>query len=153
MPRPTKIRKIDFFPSETYFKPQGKRQCTLEEIGLKLEELEAMRLKDVEGLSQEACAKEMEISRQTFQNILDEARRKVTLALVEGKAIRIGGGDYVAKKCTYQCPQCQNTYVVQKEEDRQQCPKCGSSHVMCHKKQGTCQKWCHIEMDENSSKY
>ena len=71
----------------------GKKKCELEELELKVEELEAMRLKDIEGLSQEECAQQMEISRQTFQNILDLAREKIAKALVEGKAIRIGGGD------------------------------------------------------------
>ncbi|EPZ54182.1 hypothetical protein H477_4366 [[Clostridium] sordellii ATCC 9714] len=93
MARPTKVRTVDFFPEDTYFTPVGKQQCTLKEINLKLEELEAMRLKDIESLSQEECAKKMNVSRQTFQNIIDTARQKVAIALTQGHAIRIDGGN------------------------------------------------------------
>jgi predicted DNA-binding protein (UPF0251 family) len=68
MPRPVKCRRVEFFPENTYFMPLGKRKCEVEEITLKIEELEAMRLKDIEGLSQEECAERMQVSRQTFQN-------------------------------------------------------------------------------------
>ena len=54
----------------------GRESLGSEEIILKVEELEAMRLKDIEGLNQEQCAERMNISRQTFQLIIDEARRK-----------------------------------------------------------------------------
>ena len=47
MARPTKFRKVEFFPSNTYFVPWGKSKCEIEEIKLKVEELEAMRLKDI----------------------------------------------------------------------------------------------------------
>ena len=59
-----------------------------------IEELEAIRLSDFEHLDQEAAAKMMEISRHTFGRILSDARGKVADALVTGKALRIGGGDY-----------------------------------------------------------
>ena len=94
MPRPTKFRRVEFFPENTYFVPWGKRKCEIEEIVLKVEELEAMRLKDIEELNQEECAQRMQVSRQTFQNIIDSARKKVAVALTEGNAIRISGGDY-----------------------------------------------------------
>ena len=83
MPRPTKFRKVEFFPDSTYFVPWGKPKCEIEEIVLKLEELEAMRLKDIEELNQEECAERMQISRQTFQNIIDSARKKTAMALTE----------------------------------------------------------------------
>ena len=76
MARPTKYRKVEFFPEGNYFVPLGKKECELEEVELKVEELEAIRLKDIEGLTQEECAKKMEISRQTFQNIIESGRKK-----------------------------------------------------------------------------
>lgn len=142
MARPVKIRKVEVFPIETYFKPLGKKKCECEEVTLKIEELEAARLKDLEGLSQEEGAQRMGISRQTYQNILDEARRKMTLALVEGKAIHIGGGDYTTKHCLFQCQECHEVYPIEYQVNREKCPKCGGTKVACHKKQDHCKKWC-----------
>ena len=63
----------------------------LEEVVLGLDEFEAIRLKDSVGLGQEECAARMDLAQSTFQRILTNARVKLATALVEGKAIRIGG--------------------------------------------------------------
>jgi len=89
--RPKKTRHICYSPNVTYFKPRGIPLNSLEEVELKHDELEAMRLKNVEGLDQHACAKKMDISQSTFQRILTSANKKIAKALVEGKAIRIEG--------------------------------------------------------------
>ncbi len=94
MPRPPKMRKIAFMPRLTFFKPAGVPLKYLEEISLGFEELEAIRLKDLDGLEQEACAAQMGISRPTFHRIIVQARQKLAQALIEGKAIRIEGGHY-----------------------------------------------------------
>ncbi len=94
MPRPPKKRNIDFLPNLTYFKPAGVPLKNLREVSLGFEELEAIRLKDLEGLEQEACAERMGISRPTFHRIIVQARKKLAQALIEGKAIRIEGGNY-----------------------------------------------------------
>lgn len=75
-----------------FFKPAGVPLRDLEEVSVTVEELEAIRLKDVEGLEQESCAERMGISRPTYHRILASARAKVAKALVEGKAIRVEGG-------------------------------------------------------------
>jgi len=142
MARPVKCRKVEFFPESTYFIPVDKKRCDIEEISLKIEELEAMRLKDIEGLSQEECAKNMKVSRQTFQNIIDSARLKVAIALTEGKAINIGGGNYVPKSCKFRCTSCNEEYDINYNQDKNECPSCGSEKVGCSKKQGVCHKWC-----------
>jgi Predicted DNA-binding proteins len=67
LPRPKIYRRVEFFPDSTYFVPMGVPSCKLEQIDIMMEELEAMRLKDIEGLNQEECAKRMNVSRQTFQ--------------------------------------------------------------------------------------
>jgi len=92
--RPFKCRRISFLPGTTYFKPAGIPLRFLDETTLAVEELEALRLKDIEGLEQEEGAREMGVSRPTFQRILGRARRKIAEALIEGKAIRIDGGAY-----------------------------------------------------------
>lgn len=142
MPRPTKFRKVEFFPEECYFVPFGKENCSESCIALKIEELEAMRLKDIEGLNQEACAEKMQISRQTFQNIIDSARKKVALALTEGRAISIQGGCYISKHCLYICRECGEIYEPQQENDVRCCPKCGGCSVECERKTHCSDKWC-----------
>lgn len=142
MPRPIKSRRVDFFPKNNYYIPWGKPKCELEEIALKVEELEAMRLKDIESLSQEECAERMLVSRQTFQNIIDSARKKVAIALTEGKAIRISGGNYTTNLCKFKCLACNTSYEINYEHDKNFCPKCRSRKVLCKKKADFCKNWC-----------
>lgn len=97
MPRPKQERQVVLNPEVTYFKPRGVPLVHLEEVRLSVEELEALRLADLEGLSQAAGAASMGISRHTFGRVLASARRNVALALVGGQALRIEGGDWVLK--------------------------------------------------------
>ena len=94
MPRPCKYRRVSFLPNVTYFKPAGIPVRLLEEVRLTLDELEAIRLKDMEGLEQEQGAEKMNVSRPTFQRILASARRKTADVLLNGKALRIEGGPF-----------------------------------------------------------
>ncbi len=95
MPRPIIRRRISEMPSITCFMPSDDVEGGTPENVLKLEELEALRLKDLDGLDQRDCAARMAISRPTFQRILLSAREKVADSLLHGKAIRIEGGVYV----------------------------------------------------------
>lgn len=140
MARPTKCRRVEFFPENTYFIPFGKRKCEVAEIILKVEELEALRLKDIEGLSQEECAERMRVSRQTFQNIIESARKKVTIALTQGHAILISGGDYTSGLCRFKCLHCGKVYELNHERARLTCPSCGSTEVICEKKNRFCHR-------------
>jgi len=88
------MRKIRFEPGVTYFKPAGVPMAQLEEVTLSFEELEALRLQNIDGLGQEDSAKKMDVSQPTFNRVIKEARKKVTEALVNGNAIKIKGGDY-----------------------------------------------------------
>jgi predicted DNA-binding protein (UPF0251 family)/predicted Fe-Mo cluster-binding NifX family protein len=94
MPRPNKCCRVCCIPGATYFKPAGIPLKMLEEIQLTVEEAEALRLKDLQGLEQEQGARQMNISRPTFQRVLAKARKKVADALLNGKAIRVEGGNY-----------------------------------------------------------
>jgi predicted DNA-binding protein (UPF0251 family) len=89
MSRPKKDRCVRCKPNAIYFKPRGIPLIHLDEVGLSLDELEAIRLADHEGLYHEQAAEKMNISRPTFGRILGEARRKLAEVLVEGKALRI----------------------------------------------------------------
>jgi predicted DNA-binding protein (UPF0251 family) len=94
MPRPPKCRRVAFLPETTYFKPAGIPLRVLDEVRLSVEEAEAIRLKDLEGLEQAPGAERMNISRPTFQRVLASARRKIADALLNGKAIKIEGGNF-----------------------------------------------------------
>ncbi|OIO41142.1 hypothetical protein CO154_01535 [Candidatus Pacearchaeota archaeon CG_4_9_14_3_um_filter_31_7] len=94
MVRPRICRRIRFQPNVRYFKPQGIPLRLLNEEILTFEEIEAVRLKDLEGLKQENCAKKMNISQPTFHRLVLSARKKIADAIINGKAIKIGGGNY-----------------------------------------------------------
>ena len=89
MPRPRLCRRIRFNPHITYFKPQGVPMRMLDEIELTAEEVEALRLKNINDLDQIDCAKKMNTSQSTFQRILSSAYKKISQAIIKGKAIKI----------------------------------------------------------------
>ncbi len=94
MSRPRLCRRVGFQPHVTYFKPAGIRMINLEESVLTVDEFEAVRLKDLLGLEQEEAAKKMNISQPTFHRLVLSARKKIADAIVNGKAIRIEGGNF-----------------------------------------------------------
>jgi predicted DNA-binding protein (UPF0251 family) len=103
MSRPPKCRRVEFLPNVTYFKPAGTPLRDLEEVALSVEEAEAIRLKDLEGLEQEQGAEKMNVSRPTYQRILASARQKLADALLHGKAIRIEGGNFEMRWRRFRC--------------------------------------------------
>lgn len=149
MPRPVKWRKVEYIPQNKYFAPCPKGDCGkrgIGEINIKVEELEAMRLKDIEGLTQEECAEKMQVSRQTFQNIIDSARLKVATALLEDKAISVGGGNYTKNICKFTCYSCGNEIFTNYETSVTKCKHCGSVNIKCAKK-------CNIACERNNPKH
>jgi predicted DNA-binding protein (UPF0251 family) len=92
MPRPCKKRKVCSNPGKKMFAPRG--MITKETIQLNVDEYEALRLIDVEGLTQEGCAASMDVARSTVQSIYASARHKLSRALVENCAIVVEGGEY-----------------------------------------------------------
>ena len=104
---------------------------SLESVELSVDEFEAIRLKDLQGLEQTAAAISMHISQPTFHRIIEAGRKKVADALVNGKAIRIEGGDYVSDmKRKFKCPDCSHEWEEQHGRGRpQSCPKCGSKNI------------------------
>ncbi len=103
MSRPPCCRWISGKPWSTVFKPAGIPLSELQETVMTLDEFEALRLADLEGLYQEQAAAQMHISRPTFSRIIESARRKLADALVHGKALRIEGGPVCPKKEGHRC--------------------------------------------------
>jgi predicted DNA-binding protein (UPF0251 family) len=138
-------------PGARYFKPRGIPMNMLEDVVLNIDELEAVRLADYEGLYQEQAAEKMRISRPTFGRIVESAHRKIADVLVNGKALRIEGGNIEMREfkdvahgmgaggfCV--CPKC-NEKVPHKAGmpcKDEKCPKCGSRMMRegssCHEK-------------------
>jgi len=89
MPRSKIQRCVCFNPGVTYFKPQGIPLRLLEEVVLMTDEVEALKLYEVDNLEQKEAADKMKISQPTFARILGSANKKVADAIIQGKAIRI----------------------------------------------------------------
>jgi len=126
-------RKISFIPSITYFKPEGIPVATLNEANLLVEEAEAIRLKDLEGLEQEECAQKMNISRTTFSRILNSARHKIADSLLNGKAIRIAGGNFEMAVRRFRCisgHEWEVPFEVMISNPPEFCPKCETPSIM-----------------------
>lgn len=147
MARPTKWRKIEHIPAIPYFVPSETETAEFSENVLKLEELEAIRLKDLEGLEQEECAVRMEVSRPTFQRILLSAREKLADSLINGKIIHIEGGNFTRNICPVRCIDCGKEWKESYENiglvktGQYTCPECGSTKIICA---DTCKgKFCH----------
>ncbi len=133
MPRPRRFRRVFSEPNITYFKPAGIRMVDLEETVISVDEFEAVRLKDFEGLEQSDCAKKMNVSQPTFHRLILNARKKLAEAIVKGKAIKIEGGHFRIsgnpKKCV--CSKC--GYSLPKERgvpcNSVNCPECNALMV------------------------
>jgi predicted DNA-binding protein (UPF0251 family)/predicted Fe-Mo cluster-binding NifX family protein len=104
MARPTCPRKIGYLAGITYFKPARVKIADLKEVVLGHDEVEAIRLKNLQGLSQEEAAEEMNVSQPTFHRLLSSAYNKMTDAIVNGKALRIEGGNVNIPEASY--PDC-----------------------------------------------
>lgn len=140
IPRPRRFRKVGFFPNFNLFKPAGRRAAELEEVSVTVDEFETVRLKDFLGMEQKkACAK-MDISQPTFHRLLLDARKKISEALVEGKAIRIEGGNFNLVKETIKesshekrcrCMACNKEVKSRRGVPciKLKCPDCGGKMV------------------------
>lgn len=144
-PRPLMRRRIRFRPDVTWFGPERAR-VGIEDIGLTLPELEAIRLRDLEGKDQKECAKQMKVSQPTFSRTLDNAHKKIASALVEGRGIKIEGGIY--KMVRPRGGRGRMGGKAAGPEGACVCPKCGAKYphqpgVPCY--QQTCTK-CKVKL-------
>lgn len=133
MPRPTKIRRVAFLPELNYFKPAGIPMRILEDVTVSVEEAEAIRLKDLEGMDQENCAEKMYVSRQTFQRVLGSARQKIADALLNGRAIRIEGGRFEMATRRFKCHdghEWEVPFEVMVAKPPEACPSCNTPDIL-----------------------
>ncbi|MBN2287125.1 MAG: DUF134 domain-containing protein [Tissierellales bacterium] len=110
MPRPRKQRRVCEMPMIKSFGPINRMGREVDDIvTLTIDEYEVVRLVDLEGLNQEACADRMDVARSTIQRMYEEAKRKVADCIVNGKILRIEGGDYFL--CQKECQEGMPCYV------------------------------------------
>lgn len=129
IPRGRNPRTIRCDPTHTYFKPRGIPLSEIAgEVAITLEELEALRLTGLEGLSQQEAGEKMNVSQSTISRHLDEAHRKIAKALVLGFAIRIANpADF------FHCDQCGHTWKLPEDLGKvSQCEKCESTEFHLH---------------------
>lgn len=130
--RPKITRTITSVPDISGFVPTGDdgKHKDLENVFLNLEEYEALRLSDYEGVTQCEAAEVMGVSRPTFTRIYMRARRKIALALVEGRVVVIMGGKVRLDDSWYDCSQC--GAIFQDKAHEGVCALCGSSEIITH---------------------
>jgi len=130
LPRPCKCRWIAVEPSVQAFKPLGVPARQLEVIEMTLDELEALRLADLEGLYQEDAAEKMGVSRPTFGRLLERARHKLACALLECKMLLFKGGPVMrANMRTFECADCGARFQKPHGTPRPaECPQCHSKN-------------------------
>lgn len=130
MPRPFRCRRVRCNPDANYFKPRGIPVDLLEEVNLNMDELEAIRLADLEGKYQEDAAKKMNVSRQTFGNIVTSAHKKIADVLVNSKALKIEGGVIKMMERCFVCYDCKNEWTLPFGSGRpNECQKCKSLNI------------------------
>lgn len=131
MARPHKCRFVGSEPVARAFKPIGVPARDLDTAELRLDELEALRLGDVEGMYHGDAAEEMGISRATFGRLIQSARNKVADALLSGKMLTIKGGKVeMIRQRAFLCSACEARFEVPCGTPRPDaCPACGSKHV------------------------
>ena len=108
------------------FKPFGIPMRDLESVILLFEEYEAVRLADYLGLSHQEAAQQMKVSRPTFTRVYEKARRTLSTALVEGKALLIEGGNYQTNDCWNRCERCSKLFVC--SDEKAACPFLSQIH-------------------------
>ncbi len=135
MPRPRRRRRIHGPPRFDHFKPVGVPRRLLETLTLSVDEFEAIRLADLEGLDQERAAEKMNISRPTFSRLVETARGKVARVLVEGRELRIEGGAVDFIHTVRRCRDCGDEALDPlpagdtDPETGERCHVCGSDNL------------------------
>lgn len=129
MPRKKRSRLILNPPSIKGLSAFGIQKRSSEKVSLYLEEYEAIKLLDYEGMTQEEAAVHMEISRPTLTRVYETARQKVAKSLTEGKDLIIRGGHFHFDDSWFRCPSCKANFNVYEGMDKK-CPVCGSVEIV-----------------------
>lgn len=130
MPRRKMQRMVHRPPLYTEFKPVGVRRLSLDSIELSIDEYEAVRLADHIGMNHTESSEEMEISRSTFTRLIENARKKIADLIIEGKHLKIDGGNIHFRGNIIKCNSCGHMFNTNFENEIIKCPSCGSDNLM-----------------------
>ena len=130
MPRPPKKRSIGTPPLFSAFKPAGVRRNSGTALRLALDEFEAIRLADHEGMDHAESAALMGISRSTFSRLVEKARHTVARLLVEGCCLEIAGGEVHFQGNMFRCRNCGESFSVGFNFVLTECPTCNSTELI-----------------------
>ncbi len=129
MPRPENNRIVYEPPLFVEFKPVGIASKNLEQRLLSLDEFEAIRLADSEGMSHEEASKEMGISRSTFSRLVDKSRKKIADFLIKGQLLTIEGGNIHFRNNIIRCFDCGHMFKTSIDSPLSKCPVCSSTKL------------------------
>ncbi len=129
MSRTKKQKMVQAPPLFTSFKPAGVMRGELESVSLSLDEFEAIRLADYLQMDHLDAAVEMEISRSTFSRLVERARKKMALLLIEGKELSVEGGNVHFKKNRIKCLDCGYIFSLDMNTSFEDCPECKSTNI------------------------
>ena len=130
MSRPEKNRKVYEPPLITGFKPMGIQSHHVQHTILTLDEYEAFRLSDFNGLSHAEAAEEMEISRSTFTRLIEKARKKIADLIICGKVLNIEGGNIHFRTNIFKCQDCEQMFNIRINMKLDKCPSCHSKNLI-----------------------
>lgn len=131
MARQKTLRELQELPIVKGFRPLWLRPRYGRAITLHLEEYEVIRLVDYEGKTHEEAAELMKVSRPTVTRIYEAARKKLGVALVEGRSFLIEGGDVSVSQTHFLCEECHHRLSLPLgEEAPALCPACGGERIM-----------------------
>jgi predicted DNA-binding protein (UPF0251 family) len=122
-------RWIEQPPNVTFFKPGGVPRRMLKTITLAVDEYEAVRLADYQGLDHLQAAEKMAISRPTFTRLIDKARQKIAMAIVEGMELVVEGGNIEFRNSRRRCMDCGDEQIRPVNKKMTDCPQCGSENI------------------------
>lgn len=130
MSRPKNNRIVFEPPLYKVFVPKGAEGMSPEKVRISLDEFEAVRLADYNGLTHEEASVAMEISRSTFTRLIEKARRKIADIVINGKELVIEGGNVHFRNNVIKCLDC-NVVVKTKIDDCvTECPTCHSHNLL-----------------------
>lgn len=130
MPRSQKNRMVHKPPLFSEFKPIGVRVKELLQAKLMLDEFEAFRLADYDGLSHAEAADEMGISRSTFSRLIERSRHKIADFIIEGKLLLIEGGNVHFRNNMIRCQSCGHMFKTPILKEVKECPQCHSTDLL-----------------------
>jgi len=126
---PYRKRRIHEPPAFKSFKPGGVPAKLLKTITLTVDEYEAIRLADYEGMDHLNAADSMQISRRTFSRVVERARFKIAQALIDGFELFVSGGNIEFAQTRHRCRDCGDEFSGFNNQKNKDCPGCGSENI------------------------